>query len=105
MTRDELSQLAAQALADTPSSGTTNEWLMRFADLVTERVKAEKQKVCPYVQGEVTHWCLLAEKGQPLTDDAIRFKFSTMGESFTPLELEAFRSGVRFAERSHGITG
>ena len=32
MTRDELSQLAAQALADTPSNGTTNEWLLRFAE-------------------------------------------------------------------------
>ena len=24
-----------------------------------------KEKVCPYVQGDITHWCLLAEKGQP----------------------------------------
>lgn len=84
------------------TQGKPIDFAMRVA---AHAVANSQQTSCPYKQGDETHWCLLAEKGQPLTNEAIQFKFSTMGEAFTPLELEAFRAGVRFAETSHGITG
>ena len=64
-----------------------------------------KEKVCPYVQGDITHWCLLAEKGHPLTNDKIDLKIRTHGEEWTPTEVAAFYAGVRWAERVHGVTG
>jgi hypothetical protein len=57
------------------------------------------------VQGDITHWCLLAEKGQPLTNEKIDFKIGTLGEEWTPSEVAAFYAGVRWAERVHGVTG
>lgn len=62
-------------------------------------------KPCPYMQGDLTHWCLLAEKGKPLTNEQISQKMGTLGEDWTPTERAAFYAGVRWAERAHGVTG
>jgi len=37
MTRDEVGALALMAINETPPTGWSNEWLMRFAELVAER--------------------------------------------------------------------
>jgi hypothetical protein len=68
---------------------------------------SEPEKPCPYRQGDVTYWCLLAEKGSPLTNDMIEFKLRTIGDgvNWTPCEQAAFYAGVRWAEKCHGVTG
>jgi hypothetical protein len=68
---------------------------------------SEAEKPCPYRQGDVTYWCLLAEKGSPLTNDMIEFKLRMIGEGseWTPTERAAFYAGVRWAEKAHGVTG
>lgn len=60
---------------------------------------------CPYMQGDETHYCLLAEKGSPLRNDAIDFKLQTLGDNWSSTEKAAFYAGVRWAEKCHGVTG
>lgn len=60
---------------------------------------------CPYMQGDETHYCMLAEKGSPLRNDTIELKIRMIGEGFSATEKAAFYAGVRWAERCHGVTG
>lgn len=60
---------------------------------------------CPYRQGENPYWCLLAEKGHPLTNEQIDLRIRLMSDQFTTGERLAFMAGVRFAEKAHGVTG
>jgi hypothetical protein len=46
MTRDEVGALALIAINDTPATGWSNEWLMRFAELVAER---ERESIAEWV--------------------------------------------------------
>jgi len=66
---------------------------------------AEKESICPYRQGDETSWCMLAEKGSPLRNDAIEFKLQTLGDNWSSTERAAFYAGVRWAEKCHGVTG
>lgn len=66
---------------------------------------AQKESICPYRQGDETSWCMLAEKGSPLRNDAIELKIRMIGEGYTATEKAAFHAGVRWAEKCHGVTG
>lgn len=60
---------------------------------------------CPYMQGNETHYCMLAEKGSPLRNDVIELRLRLLGEEMTSDEKAAFYAGVRWAEKCHGVTG
>ncbi len=46
MTRDEVGALALTAINDTPATGWSNEWLMRFAELVAAAEREACAQVC-----------------------------------------------------------